>query len=102
MMREYPNDNSPDEECNLDGHLFEGHDTVSEICTVCGLIREYPIGGRRNGSLRHADNFHVCRTIVDHAFGMDRKCIYCGKTEASLTSTEHEAYDAAKRARRGE
>lgn len=92
-----------EEECDRYGHVFEGYDTVSEICGVCRLIRDYPpSGNRKSRDGGPSEPIHVCRSAADHAFDIHTVCIYCGKPEATLTSTERAVYDSVKRARRGE
>jgi hypothetical protein len=94
---EEPHDN----ECGLYGHWFEGYDEVSEICSKCGETREYEARDRNSRVTTTADDIHTCRTAGDHAFGLNRACLYCGKLEDDLPRTEREQYRSVRRERRG-
>lgn len=97
-MSEDDHDNlSPEQDCELNGHVFEGYDTFSEKCSFCGRVRERV--SRAGGA--PADDLHVCWTAADHAFGLNGVCSLCGKTEDSLTPVERQQY-AARRARNAE
>jgi hypothetical protein len=98
--RELP---SADQECELNGHSFEGYDTISEMCSVCGLLREYSSRDRPSSEeTTTSGEIHICWTAGDHAFGMKGVCVYCGKAERDLTTAELDQHAAAKRARKDE
>jgi hypothetical protein len=91
---------TPEEECEIDGHAFEGYDTVSEICAVCGLIRDYASKSDPGRRPTRGDEIHTCMSAADHAFGLKGKCMYCGKSEAALTQAERELHQTAHQQRR--
>lgn len=94
-------EDTTESECSLYGHSFEGFDENSEICSTCGEIREYATRGRRSRSAATENDIHVCRSAGDHAFGLNRICLYCGKSEGDLTSAEREHHESVRRERRG-
>lgn len=89
---------SRQEDCELNGHVFEGYDTFTEMCSFCGMVRERVSRAEQGVSV---DGIHVCWTAADHAFGMNGVCSLCGKSEASLTPSEQQRY-AARHARASE
>lgn len=72
---------TPEDECEVYGHTFEGYDTISEICMICNLIREYPPKDERVHESPPTDELHTCRTESNHMFDQSGVCIYCHKTE---------------------
>lgn len=79
---------SSQDDCELHGHVFEGHDAFTEMCSFCGMVRERVSRGER----APADDIHVCWTAADHAFGLDGVCSLCGKSEDSLAPPERQQY----------
>lgn len=86
---------SPQDDCELNGHVFEGYDTFTEMCSYCGTVRERL---RRAVQRTPADDIHVCWTAGDHAFGSEGICIHCGKAEVGLASADRQLH-AARHAR---
>lgn len=78
------------QDCELNGHVFEGYDTFTEMCSFCGMVRERVSRAERASD----DHAHVCWSATDHAFGMNGVCSLCGKSEASLTPSEQQQYAA--------
>src|SRR5688500_7862861 len=84
-------------DCELNGHVFEGYDTFTEMCSFCGMVRERV----RRAERASGNDIHVCLTAADHAFGMNGVCSLCGASESGLTPSEHQQY-AARRSRGAE
>lgn len=72
----------PKSDCEIDGHYFEGNDSLSERCIYCGYIRNYATREQTSERAAVRTNVYVCSIDGGHVYGGPRgECMYCGKRQ---------------------